>query len=61
MSETIHMIFKDCGAFEDLWNKEVVKTFDESPVDTTWMKIDWGVRDVEWEIVKLYDVSRGKR
>lgn len=61
MSETITMIFKDCGTFEDLWNDEVVKTFDESRMETNWMNVEWGFRDVEMEIVKLYDVSRWNR
>lgn len=61
MSETITMIFKECGTFEDLWNDEVVKTFDDSRMETNWMNVEWGFRDVEMEIVKLYDVSRWNR
>ena len=57
MSETITMIFKNCGVYENLWNEEVVKTFDEPNTEDT-IKVDWGVRDVEEEIVRLYDVSR---
>ena len=57
MSETIVMIFKDCGVFEDLWNHDVVKTFNEPNRDDA-IKIDWGIRYVEDEIVRLYDVSR---
>jgi len=58
MSETIVIIFKDCSAFEDLWNCEVVKIFDEPNREDAALKVDWGVRDVEAEIVRLYDVSR---
>ena len=61
MSETkMTMTFKDCGVYGDLWNFDVVKTYDteHDQEDSELKQVDWGMRIVEMDIVKVYDIRR---
>ena len=56
------MTFKDCGVYGDLWNLDVVKSYDteHDEEDGELKQIDWGMRIVEMDIVKVYDIRRCK-
>ena len=56
------MTFKDCGVYGDLWNVDVVKSYntEHDEEDGELKQIDWGMRIVEMDIVKVYDIRRCK-
>ena len=56
------MTFKDCGVYGDLWNVDVVKSYntEHDEEDGELKQVDWGMRLVEMDIVKVYDIRRCK-